>query len=104
VNKKVGKAGIMVLVAAGCGAIVALLIRDQITRRQRDLFSTSRMRRFVALSHISREMASVSAVNLLRDFIAWEPTGFLRDRAALILQRMEEEVSEFIKKPKLESV
>ena len=28
-NKKVGKAGIMVLVAAGCGAIVALLIRDQ---------------------------------------------------------------------------
>lgn len=103
-NKKVRKASITVLIAAGCGAMAALIIRDQINRRQRDLFSTSGIRRLAALGHISRATASVDTVNLLRDFIAWEPSDLLRDRAALILGRMEEQVTELVTKPKLESV
>ena len=103
-NKKIRRAGITVLVAAGFGALTALIIRDQITRRQRDLFSGSGIRRLAALGHISRAPASVDAVNLLRDFIAWEPNGLLRERAVSIVARMEGEVAELISEPKLETV
>lgn len=92
------------LIAAGFGALTALIIRDQITRRQRDLFSGSGIRRLAALGHISRAPASVDAVNLLRDFIAWEPNGLLRERAVSIVARMEGEVAELISEPKLETV
>ena len=103
-NKRVRRAGITVLIAAGFGALTALIIRDQITRRQRDLFSGSGIRRLAALGHISRAPASVDAVNLLRDFIAWEPNGLLRERAVSIVARMEGEVAELISEPKLETV
>ena len=103
-NKKVRRAGITVLVAAGAGALAALIIRDQIIRRQRDLFSGSGLRRLAALGHISKAPASVDAVNLLRDFITWEPHGLLRERAVSIVARMEEEVAELILEPKLETV
>jgi len=43
-------------------------------------------------------------VNLLRDFIAWEPNGLLRERAVSIVARMEEEVTELIVQPNLETV
>jgi len=104
VNKRIRRAGITVLIAAGFGALTALIIRDQITRRQRDLFSGSGIRRLAALGHISRAPASVDAVNLLRDFIAWEPNGLLRERAVSIVARMEGEVAELISEPKLETV
>jgi|TARA_B100000809_G_scaffold46774_2_gene41212 hypothetical protein len=104
VNKKIRRAGITVLVAAGFGAVTALIIRDQITRRQRDLFSGSGLRRLAALGHISRAPASVDAVNLLRDFIAWESKDLLREQAVSIAARMEEEVAELILEPKLETV
>ncbi|MEC9354798.1 MAG: hypothetical protein VX507_01075 [Gemmatimonadota bacterium] len=103
-NKRIRRAGITVLIAAGFGALTALIIRDQITRRQRDLFSGSGIRRLAALGHISRAPASVDAVNLLRDFIAWEPNGLLRERAVSIVARMEGEVAELISEPKLETV
>ena len=103
-NKKIRRAGITVLIAAGFGALTALIIRDQITRRQRDLFSGNRLRRLAALGHISSAPASVDMVNLLRDFIAWEPNGLLRERAASIVARMEEEVTELIVQPNLETV
>ena len=103
-NKRIRRAGITVLIAAGFGALTALIIRDQITRRQRDLFSGSGIRRLAALGHISRAPASVDAVNLLRDFIAWEPNGLLRERAVSIVARMEGEVVELISEPKLETV
>ena len=103
-NKKIRRASIAVLIAAGFGALTALIIRDQITRRQRDLFSGSRLRRLAALGHISSAPASVDMVNLLRDFIAWEPNGLLRERAVSIVERMEEEVAELIAQPKLETV
>ena len=103
-NKRIRRAGITVLIAAGFGALTALIIRDQITRRQRDLFSGSGIRRLAALGHISRAPASVDAVNLLRDFIAWEPNGLLRERAVSIVARMEGEVVELISEPELETV
>ena len=103
-NKRIRRAGITVLIAAGFGALTALIIRDQITRRQRDLFSGSGIRRLAALGHISRAPASVDAVNLLRDFIAWEPNGLLRERAVLIVARMEGEVVKLISEPELETV
>ena len=51
-NKKIRRASITVLIAAGFGALTALIIRDQITRRQRDLFSGSRLRRLAALGYL----------------------------------------------------
>jgi len=104
VNKRIRRAGITVLIAAGFGALTALIIRDQITRRQRDLFSGSGIRRLAALGHISRAPASVDAVNLLRDFIAWEPNGLLRERAVSIVARMEGEAVKLISEPELETV
>ena len=51
-NKRIRRAGITVRIAAGFGALTALIIRDQITRRLRDLFSGSGIRRLAALGDI----------------------------------------------------
>lgn len=90
-KKALRKAGITVLAAAAAGALAALLIRDQIVRHQRDLFSPRTHRRLAALSHIGREPASVDTIRLLSDFIAWEPRKLLRKRAQAIIERMEDE-------------
>jgi len=81
-------AGLTVLAAAAAGAIAAMIVRGQITRHQRDLFSPRAFRRLAALGHISREAASVDLIRLLLDFIAWEPKQMLRDRAQAIVDRM----------------
>jgi hypothetical protein len=86
-------AGITVLAAAAAGAVAAVIIRGQIVRHQRDLFSPRSFKRLAALSHISRERASVDLIRLLRDFIAWEPRKILRQRARSILDRMMDEVT-----------
>jgi hypothetical protein len=93
-NKKLRTAGITVLAAAAAGAIAALVIRDQVTRHRRDLFSPQTLRRLAALTHMNREPASVDAIRLLRDFIAWEPRTLLRKRARAIVARMEEEAAQ----------
>ncbi len=87
-------AGFTLLAAAAAGAVAALVIRDQITRHRRDLFSPHALRRLAALGHMSRTEATVSDVLLLRDFIAWEPRPLLRKRAQAVLQRMEGQVEE----------
>ncbi|MBT3326588.1 MAG: hypothetical protein HN396_10135 [Gemmatimonadales bacterium] len=92
-NKKIRSAGLTVLAAAAAGAIAALIIRDQITRHQRDLFNPRALRRLAALGHVSKEPASVDMIRLLRDFVAWEPRKMLRERAAAIVERMEGEVA-----------
>jgi hypothetical protein len=94
-NRALKTAGITVLAAAAAGAIAALIVRDQITRHQRDLFSPRPFRRLAALGHISREAPSVGTIHLLRDFIAWEPRRLLRERARAIMARMEEEAAAF---------
>jgi hypothetical protein len=85
-------AGITVLATAAAGAVVALVVRDQISRHRRNLFSARALRRLAALGHIAGEEASVDNIRLLRDFIAWEPRKLLRDRARAIVGRMEIEV------------
>ncbi len=92
-NSTLKTAGITVLAAAAAGAVAALVIRDQITRHQRNLFSAYSLRRLAALGHMSREAASVDHIRLLRDFIAWEPRKLLRDRARGIVARMEVEAA-----------
>ncbi len=92
-NKKLKTAGITVLAAAAAGALAALVIRDQISRHQRELFNPRALRRLAALEHVSKAPASVDTIRLLRDFVSWEPRKLLRQRAQAILERMEQEVS-----------
>jgi hypothetical protein len=75
------------------GAMAALLVRDQIHRQQRNLFHPSALRRMAALEHVSRQRGSVDLLNLLRDYIAWEPRRLLRNRARALMERMSDEVT-----------
>lgn len=93
-NKTLRTATITVLAAAAAGALAVLIIRGQISRHRRDLFSPRPFRRLAALGHIGREPASVDAIRLLRDFVAWEPRKLLRERAQAIMDRMTEEVGQ----------
>lgn len=89
-GSRAGRTLAWVVVGVGAAAAVAaLLLRDQIARHRRDLFSPHPLRRLAALGFISGAEPSVESVHLLRDFLAWEPRPLLRKRAALILQRME---------------
>lgn len=83
------------LIALTAGAVVglsALVVRDQITRHRRDLFSSSARQRLAALGYVGGLRASVELVQLLRDFVAWEPRTMLRRRALQIIERMEQEL------------
>ncbi|MDG2282944.1 MAG: hypothetical protein P8L45_07460 [Longimicrobiales bacterium] len=91
-DRSLKTAGLTVLAAAAAGAIAAMIIRGQITRHQRDLFSPRALKRLAALGHIGREQASVDLIRLLLDFIAWEPKQMLRDRAQAIIDRMLDDV------------
>ena len=86
------------LIAAGAalatGAVLTFVVRDQLSRARRDLFSPHALRRLAALSHLNRAEASVDLVNLLRDFISWEPRPLLRGRARTVLDRMLAELEE----------
>lgn len=85
-------ATLTVLAAAAAGALAVWIVRDQIVRHRRNLFNPRPFRRLAALGHMSREPASVEAIRVLRDFIAWEPRRMLRDRAEAIMDRMTAEV------------
>ncbi len=93
-NKKIKVVGIAALATAVAGGLAALLIRDQMSRHQRDLFNPLTFRRLAALGHMGRERATVNGVNLLRDFIAWEPRKLLQTRAQAIVERMERELGD----------
>lgn len=82
---------IAVFATAAAGALAALFVRDQISRHRRDLFSAYALKRLAALGHMAREDATVDNINLLKDYLSWEPRGLLRDRARSILERMEDE-------------
>lgn len=74
------------------GAVAALVLRDQVERHRRDLFSPNAFRRLAAIRHLTGEPASIDAVTLLRDFAAWEPRPILRGQANAVLARMEAEL------------
>lgn len=85
--------GILLLVAGATAALGALIVRDQIARHRRDLFSPRVLERLAALGYITGLDASVELVRLLRDFVAWEPRSVLRGRALQIIARMERELA-----------
>ena len=88
---------IMGLVLITVGAAVALgvlVVHDQIARHRRELFSSRPLRRMAALSYLAGREATVEAVQLLRDFIAWEPRPTIRRRAIRILNRMERSLAQ----------
>ena len=75
-NRKLKKAGLVALLVVAVGGVAVLIAHDQMTRHQRDLFSPRVFRRLAALGHMARVRASVNTVNLLRDYMAWEPRGW----------------------------
>jgi hypothetical protein len=90
-NKRILRTTAFTLLAvAGVAALGVLLVRDQISRSRRDLFSPHPLRRLAALEYLGGVPASVDTVLLLRDFLAWEQRPLLRKRAAAVLQRLEE--------------
>lgn len=91
--------GFTVLAVAAAAALGAILVRDQIARHQRDLFSPHPLRRLAALGYIGGLPASVEMVMLLRDFVAWEPHSLLRQRAKVLLTRMEDSLAALARAP-----
>ena len=92
-DRRTRNAGIAVLAAAAAGAVAAWVIRDQIQRHSRDLFSPFFLRRLAALGHMAKAEASVDHINLMKDFVAWESREALRRRAQVIVERMERDAS-----------
>jgi hypothetical protein len=86
--------GIVLLTIGAVAAVGALVVRDQMSRHQRNLFSPVALKRFAALGYVSGLPASIDLVQLLRDFVAWEPNSILRKRAAQILLRKERQLGE----------
>lgn len=85
--------GIVLLVVGAIAALGTFVVRDQITRHQRNLFSTVPLKRFAALGYVAGLPASIDLIQVLRDFVAWEPNGILRRRATQILARKERQLS-----------
>ena len=90
-NKTLKNAGFALAAVAAAGTVAALVVRDQLDRHQRNLFSPYPLRRLACLGHMARAEASVGNINLLRDFVAWERKRLLRNRARVILKRMEDQ-------------
>ena len=88
-NKALKTIGIVALVLLVIAGVSALVVRDQIVRHKRNLFSGHAFKRFAALSYMSRMDASIDLVRTLRDFVAREPRVMLRNRGQQILDRME---------------
>jgi hypothetical protein len=90
-SKRIVRTTAFALLAVGAVAAVGvLLVRDQISRSRRDLFSPHPLRRLAALEYLGGVPASVDTVLLLRDFLAWERRPLLRKRAQAVLLRLEE--------------
>lgn len=89
-KKLIRTGGVILLAVAATAALGALLVRDQMSRHRRNLFSPHPLRRLAALGYLSNEPATVDTALLLRDFIAWEPRPLLKSRAKSILENMEE--------------
>ena len=78
------------LAVAAAAALGVLLVRDQISRSRRDLFSPHPLRRLAALEYLGGAQVSVDTALLLRDYLAWERRPLLRKRAQAVLARLEQ--------------
>jgi hypothetical protein len=92
VSKVLRTVGIALAGVVAFAAVGVLLVRDQMSRHRRDLFSPHPLRRLAALGYIDRH-PDVENAHLLRDFLSWERRPMLRRRAAAILDRMERALS-----------
>jgi hypothetical protein len=86
-------AGLTLLVVASAAVLGTLLVRDQISRHRRDLFSPHPLRRLAALGYLGSAPASVDLILLLRDFSAWETQPLLKKRAAAVIERMQKSLA-----------
>ena len=86
--------GVVLLTVGAAVALGVLVVHDQIARHRRELFSSRPLRRMAALSYLAGREATVEAVQLLRDFVAWEPKPMIRRRAIRILNRMERSLAQ----------
>lgn len=93
-KRTVKNTGIALAAMAAAGALAALVVRDQMDRHQRNLFSPYPLKRLACLGHLARAEPTVSNITLLRDFVAWEPKKLLKNRARVILKRMEGQAHE----------
>jgi len=89
-NQVLRTTGVTVLTLAAVAALGVIVVRDQIHRHRRELFSPHPIRRLAALGYLGREAASVDYILLLRDFVAWEQHPLLRRRANAVIERMED--------------
>src|SRR5215207_8043226 len=90
-KKRIVRTTAFVVLAAGAvAALGVLLVRDQISRHRRDLFSPHPLRRLAALGFLGTAPASVDLVLLLRDYSVWETRPLLKKRATAVIERMEE--------------
>ena len=81
------------IVAALSGTALGWYVAGRhLERHKADLFSANRFRRLAALSYLAGE-DGVATLQLLRDYIAWEPTAPLRQRASRMLRRMEAQLA-----------
>lgn len=92
-NKVLRTTGLVLLIAGVTAAVGTFVVRDQVSRHRRNLFSSHALRRLAALGYIAGLDASVEIVHLLRDFLGWERHRMLRKRARIILDRMEQQLS-----------
>ena len=88
-NRAWKRFGIGILAGAALAGLAVLVFKDQISRHQRNLFSSNPLRRRASLGYLAQGDATVDKITLLRDFLAWEPRSLLRNRARVILKRME---------------
>jgi len=70
----------------------ALLAQRSMGRWRTALFSARPLRRLAALGYLSGH-PGVEAVQVLRDYLAWEEHPALRRRAEVIVRRMEAKLS-----------
>lgn len=90
-NRTIRILGVTALTVAATSLTAALLGRYQMSRQRRHLFNPLALRRLAALEHMARQEATVNNINLLRDYITWEPRRLLRNRAMAVVERMERE-------------
>ena len=84
----------VVFVAATAAGFLAgaLLAQRSMGRWRSALFSARPLRRLAALGYLSGP-PGVEAVQVLRDYLAWEEHPALRRRAEVIVRRMEAKLS-----------
>lgn len=82
------RAGFVAVGFLGGIAAGTLLWSRMQRQHRRNLFSRHALRRVAALGYL-RARPSVNTAQLLREYVAWEPRPFLRQRGARMLKRLE---------------